>query len=190
VSTTTSVKPTPTPQLGSLKNNQTILSTSTSITYVPGTAWSASNVTSCRGGQTTFSNTTGSSISFTFTGIAVYIQTTTNPLGGLYDVTIDGNSVDTAKDDYSAAAAPCTIGFSQTGLSNTQHTLQIALLSAQSKGPTSAVGFWLDSIIFTSLITTNVSNPEPTYSAASPHSRIPFWYTGLLFAIITRLLLL
>jgi len=134
--------------------NTTIRNTDADIVYSPPTAWSTGTIQTCAndGGFVQTSNTVGSSFSFNFTGVAVYIFTATTPDSGAYQVSVDEGTQGIANNDgFSPNVVACTLGYLVTGLQNEPHAVKVEVTGPSAQSTTQGTAFDFDSITFTSV---------------------------------------
>ena len=134
----------PEPTSSSPYRNVTIAADDQSIVYSNG-FWETS--TACEGSAKKTS-VIGGQMDCQFVGTAIYISTLVGPSGGVYTVTIDGQSVDVSTFEFEmrdgistevAAREKCEVTWSAWGLADRVHTVRLVYRGAAT-GPNVAVG--------------------------------------------------
>jgi hypothetical protein len=121
------------------------------IKYI-GADWQTKSSSNCSSSQVETNNVAGESLSFTFTGTAVYMATAQSSTSGIYGVSVD-DQAPVAVDGFANSSSPmCSYGWSAPNLSSGSHSVVVQLIGPSSKAPAneqSSAGFELDGFMIT-----------------------------------------
>jgi len=170
--------------------NHTILNTDPDIVYSPPTAWHAGSIPTCAndGSFDETSNTVGSSFSFNFTGVAVYIFTATTPDSGDYQVFVDDGTQGIANNDgFSPSVVACALGYIITGLQNQPHAVKVEITGPSAQSTTQGTALNFDSITFTSVDAGNQGQGGEGTGEDTGAAELlqPVWLWSLLTAVLS-----